>query len=393
LTAWDRFGVKRPKLEVLPYKHHPKYKFVLDLRGFGHGRKFFKTKVAAEAERMRQKTALERHGREAIGLPQHELSDFIRARKQLAEYRKTINDAAAYYVDHLERIRRCNVTTKELGDEVIEAKRHDGMSKAYLADLRKRLGHFSREFGNQPIASITVEQIDDWLRNLKLAPKSRANYRANIGVLFSYAVRRRMLDFNPVLHTAKPKLPDNPPEIFKVEELRTLLEAAQRNAPDVLPMLAIAAFTGLRDAEIRRLDWSEVDLVRKHVEVKAAKAKSARRRIIPMQPNLLAWLQPHSGLSGHVVPSGARKKLDRVRAAAGLTKWPKNGLRHSFASYRLAAIHDAARVASELGHSTSQMLYSTYRELVLPEEAERYWKIVPLSQTTGNVVSFTKQSL
>ena len=45
---------------MLPYKHHPKYKFVLDLRAFGRGRKFFKTKVAAEAERMRQKTALER---------------------------------------------------------------------------------------------------------------------------------------------------------------------------------------------------------------------------------------------------------------------------------------------------------------------------------------------
>src|SRR5215472_10426675 len=282
------FSMKEARLAVLPYKHHPKYKFVLDLRAFGCGRKFFKTRVEAEAERMRQKTALLRHGREAIGLPQHELSDFIRARKKLAEYDKTITDATAYYLDHLERVRRCKVTIKQLSDEVIEAKRRDGMSKAYLADLRKRLGHFSRDFGNSPVAAITVEEIDDWLRNLKLAPKSRANYRANVGVLFSYAVRRRMLDFNPVLHTAKPKLPDNPPEIFKVEELRTLLEAAQRNAPDVLPMLAIAAFTGLRDAEIRRLDWSEVDLVRKHVEVKAAKAKSARRRIIPMQPNLLA---------------------------------------------------------------------------------------------------------
>src|SRR5262249_50030129 len=42
LTVWNRFGVKKPKLAVLPYKHHPKYKFVLDLRGFGRGRKFFK---------------------------------------------------------------------------------------------------------------------------------------------------------------------------------------------------------------------------------------------------------------------------------------------------------------------------------------------------------------
>jgi integrase len=392
LTVWNRFDVKKPKLAVLPYKHHPKYKFVLDLRGFGHGRKFFKTKVEAEAERMRQKTTLERHGREAIGLPQHELSDFIRTRKQLAEYGKTISDAAAYYADHLERVRRCKVTVKQLAAEVIEAKRCDGMSKVYLADLRKRFGHFSRDFGDRPVADITVEEVDDWLRNLKLAPKSRANYRANIGVLFSYAVRRRMLDFNPILHTAKPKLPDNPPEIFKVDELRTLLEAANATTDDVLPMLAIGAFTGLRDAEIRRLHWSEVDLVRGHVEVKGANAKGARRRIVPMQPNLLAWLQPYSGLSGSVVPKGARKKLERVRAAAGLTKWPKNGLRHSFASYRLAAINDAPKVSAELGHTSPAMLYNVYRELVLPSEAERYWKIEPAEQT-GKVVAFAAGGL
>jgi hypothetical protein len=33
------------------------------------------------------------------------------------------------------------------------------------------------------------------------------------------------------------------------------------------------------------------------------------------------------------------------------------------------------------------MLYSTYRELVLPEEAERYWKIAP-AVDAGKVVAF-----
>jgi integrase len=380
--------VKKPKLEVLPYKHHPKYKFVLDLRAFGRGRKFFRTRVEAEAERMRQKTALERHGREAIGLPKHELSDFIRTRERLAVHEKTITHAADFYLDYLERVRRCKTTVAQLASEVIEAKRRDGMSAAYLADLRKRLGHFGRDFGNQSVAAVTVEEIDDWLRALKLSPKSRANYRANIGVLFSYAVKRRMLDFNPVLHTAKPKLLDNPPEIFNVDQLRRLLEAAQTQGPDVLPMLAIGGFAGLRDAEIKRLEWSEVDLARGHIEVKAAKAKSARRRIVSIQPNLSAWLRPYNGRRGYVVPSGNRKKLDRVRKTAGLTKWPKNGLRHSFASYRLAAINDAPRVSAELGHTSPQMLYSTYRELVLPSEAERYWKITP-ADSSANVVAFT----
>jgi integrase len=66
-----------------------------------------------------------------------------------------------------------------------------------------------------------------------------------------------------------------------------------------------------------------------------------------------------------------------VRKAAGITRWPKNGLRHSFASYRYAKTNDASLVASELGHTTTAMLFNTYRELVSPEEAECYWKISP----------------
>ena len=386
-------SVKRPTLRVLEYRHSKTHPWYLDLRPFNRGRKFFKTKAEAERERLRQITTLERHGREAMGLPPAELSAIIGARKELAKYDKTINDAAAFLLDHLERINRCNVTVAELAKEVVEAKRKDGHSPIYIADLKKRLVRFCADFGERKIAGITVEELDNWLRNLDCGPKSRTNFRANVGVLFSYAERRRMIDSNPILRTARPKLIDKAPEIFSVDELATLLNAATSNVPDVIPMLTIGAFSGLRDAEIKRLDWSEVDQKRGHIEVKATKAKSARRRIVGMQPNLREWLRPYAGMVGAVVPANSRKKLDLVRKAARLACWPKNGLRHSFASYRLAAIHDAPRVASELGHTSPKMLYSTYRELVLPEEAERYWKLIP-DREVENVLSFsTRESV
>jgi integrase len=377
----------KPSLKVLPYRHHPKFKFVLDLRAFKKGRKFFKTRAEAEAEALRQRTLLERHSREAVGLSQREMSDFIHARKKLAEYGETINDAVKFRVDHLDRVRRHGITVAQLTNEVIEAKRRDGRSRVYLRDLRYRLARFVQDFKDRSIAGITVDELDDWLRALPYSPQSRTNYRRIIGLLFGYAEGRGIIDRNPIPRTAKPKLIDKAPEIFKVDELRALLEAAIRTAPDVVPMLAIGAFAGLREAEIQRLDWHEIDLARGHIEVKAAKAKSARRRIVPIQPNLAGWLRPYAGLTGRVVPAGARRKLDRVRKAAGLARWPQNGLRHSFASYRLGAIHDAPRVSAELGHTSPQMLYSTYRELVLPEEADRYWKIDPAVEA-GKVVAF-----
>ena len=364
-----------------------KYTFVLDLRAFGKGRKFFKTRAEADAERLRQTALKERHSREAIGLSQREMSDFITAQNKLAEYNETITDAVRFRVDYLERVRRCKVTVSQLANEVLEAKRRDGMSKDYLRDLRSRFARFCADFGNRPVAAITVEEIDNWLRALPLSPQSRVNYRSVVGVLFSHATKRGLIDINPITRTAKPKKPNVAPEIFVVDELQSLLEAANRIHSDVVPMLAVGAFAGLRDAEIKRLDWSEVDLTRGHIEVKAAKAKSARRRIIPIQPNLAEWLRPYAAMKGSVVPDGARGKLDRVRKAAGLANWPQNGLRHSYASYRLAACHDAPRVAGELGHTSPQMLYSTYRELVLPEEAERYWKLVPQSGKPANVIA------
>jgi integrase len=380
--------MKKPKVAVRPYRHSKTHKFLVDLRAFGKGRKFFKTRPEADAEAMRQRTLLERHSREAIGLSPRQLSDFIAAREKLAKYGETINDAVQFRVDHLERVRRHGITVAQLADEVVKAKRRDGRSEVYLRDLRYRLNRFVQGFGHQPIAGITVDELDNWLRALPYSPQSRTNYRTVVGLLFSYAESRGIIDRNLISRTAKPKLVDRPPEIFTADELRALIETATRIASDVVPMLGIGAFAGLREAEIRRLDWGEIDLPRGHIEVKAAKAKSARRRIVPIQPNLSAWLAPYSNIRGRVVPVGARRKLSRVREAAGLTRWPKNGLRHSFTSYRLAAIHDAPRVAAELGHTGPQMLYSTYRELVLPQEAERYWKITPPAEA-ANVVAMT----
>jgi integrase len=391
LTVWNDFTMKKPVLVVRPYNHSDTHKFILDLRAYGKGRLFFKTRAQADAERLRQRTLLERHSRDAIGLSQREMSDFITAKSKLADYGETITDAVKFRVDYLERVRRCKVTVSQLANEVLEAKRRDGMSKDYLRDLRSRFARFCSDFGNKPVAAITVEEIDNWLRDLPLSPQSRVNYRSVIGVLFSHATKRGLIDVNPITRTAKPKKPNTPPEIFVLDELHALLEAASRIHSDVVPMLAVGAFAGLRDAEIKRLDWSEVDLARGHIEVKAAKAKSARRRIIQIQANLAEWLRPFAAMKGSVVPEGARGKLDRVRKAAGLAIWPQNGLRHSFASYRLAATHDAPRVASELGHTSPQMLYSTYRELVLPEEAERYWKLVP-EVKAENVVAFSSKA-
>jgi integrase len=70
---------------------------------------------------------------------------------------------------------------------------------------------------------------------------------------------------------------------------------------DIKLYLAIAAFTGMRASEILRLDWDDVNFERGHITVAAHKAKTATRRLVPIQPNLGQWLAAYRGRKGRVV--------------------------------------------------------------------------------------------
>ena len=163
----------------------------------------------------------------------------------------------------------------------------------------------------------------------------------------------------------------------------------------LLPLLAIGAFAGLRTAELLRLEWSNLKFSGKgSVEVTARKAKSAKRRVITMSDNLRAWLEPYAASTGKLwqtSESAFHKASKKVGIAAGLPKWPQNGLRHSFASYHLAKHQDAPRLALDMGHISPKMIFDHYREIVTPEEAERYWQIFP-PRAAQNVVPMAQAS-
>jgi integrase len=166
----------------------------------------------------------------------------------------------------------------------------------------------------------------------------------------------------------KVKLVDKAPEIFAPNQLADLLAAANSS---LLPALALQAFAGLRTAEVLRLEWSEVDLVRRFVTVAAHKSKTARRRLIPIAQNLAEWLRPYAQMSGLVYPTKTRNyhsDIEALRSSIGLLTWPNNGLRHSFASYHLAKHQNAPQLALEMGHSTPRMIFDNYREVVAPPE-------------------------
>jgi integrase len=155
-----------------------------------------------------------------------------------------------------------------------------------------------------------------------------------------------------------------------------------------MPFVAIGAFA---DFEKRRDYaagvWQEIRFAQNVIEIKALKAKTASHRLVPILPALAEWLAPVRKESGQVL-AGVRdefalvmqfkRAMDAITGEDGrpLVKRVHNGLRHSFITYRMAVLKNAAEVALEAGNSP-RMIFQHYRELATEAEGNAWFAVMP----------------
>jgi hypothetical protein len=234
---------------IKPYKH-PRLKFVVRSNVTGKWeRRFFRTKAEAETYAAQKEIELLNQGTEAMAFPAELRVMAQRAANQLAQYKKTISDAARFYLKHLEATTR-SVPLEAAVRELLKNRSAAGASARYCKDLRLRLTRFCSAFPDRILADISTAEIDAWLASLNLAPLGRNTYRLRLGTLFAFGMTRRWCTENPVVHTTRAKEIDGDIHILSVAQTAQLLEAASK---ETLPFWAISAFCGLRRSEIERL--------------------------------------------------------------------------------------------------------------------------------------------
>lgn len=345
----------------------------------------YATEEDAQQAAMREAGNIVSEGMQALALDREQRLDAGRA-LGILKGTATLEAAADFYMRH-SVAGEAGKPSREVVADFLQAKRGANRRPDTLRDSESRLGCFVAAFGDRPLGTITLLDLERWLAGLKVGPVTRDHYRRYAVSLFKYGQRRGLCDRNPALGLAKSGRDEKMPTILTPKQAQKLLEAAAAHAPEMVPYFSVGLFAGLRPMnELGRLDWGNIDFKAKTILVDPATAKRRRSRFVKMSANLRAWLAPYRQTSGTVFFS--RRLFRRVIKKAGLSTWPPDVMRHTYASYHLVAHGDANATALQLGHAGAPgVLFDHYRALAKPKDARAFWKIKPKA---AKVIHFPK---
>ncbi len=284
----------------------------------------------------------------------------------------TLREAVDFFLRH-HRTDVPRLPLNEIAEQFAKSREQSGLSPHYVFLCRKFTRQLAEAFPGQHLTDLTTPALDKWLGGLKLGAITKNDMRRVLGTCGNWAEKQGYLlkGASPFPGMVRYKETKSNVSIFTPENIASLLKKADAT---LRPFLALGAFAGLRTAELQRLDWSEIDLDRGFITVAASKAKTRQRRLVPISDNLKMWLNPIRQTSGPVCVHTCPQHAARTKCEG--FSWAKNGLRHSFISYRLAVLHDTARVALEAGNSP-EVIFGHYRELVTPEAAKAWFDVKP----------------
>jgi integrase len=296
------------------------------VRVYASGRKTFTVRYTLHGHQQRTSIGVYRNERGIVGGEIGFAAARVEAERIISEAR---NGRDPFVSARL--LRKADITT------------FDGLCQRYLEDPAPgRQGRVLREatrvgmtriinrelipmWGLRDPNEIQSEEIEAWTRGIAIGHRraKAAPYLANrafdyMAMIYSWAIRRRLLRYTPFVKLEKPFVEQRRSRTFSNDELRRLFAALEHAPKQIAGLWLMLFYTGNRLRETLRMEWSWIDREKKHLVLPAAITKNHREHLVPLVPGackLLDMLKSLSGESPHVFPGPDGRALNWVQRA------------------------------------------------------------------------------
>ena len=329
---------------------------------------------------------------------------YAKLTKDLAEHGVNLTQAIEEYKS-LVKLKERSVKLNFAIDRYYYSLLKKELTSDYVYTVERILTRFMESIGKDKIVSlISAKEIYQWLITLKkreyaesdtltvggrpmkvfqdgqndIGIHGRNEYRRTLYSFFKYCKMQDWLDVNPVEKVESWRIRGKTPEIFTPEEVQKILNSTPLQS-EIRAYAAIAAFTGIRIAEMKRLTWDKIKLDDREIILDSEITKTASRRVVKIPENLAKWLESYVwelGTKKKVLSSRQDWQIKKLHNIFGKENWVKNGFRHSAATYYLALTKNAYITAEQMGHAVD-VLKQHYNGLAREKDAIRYFDIMP----------------
>jgi integrase/recombinase XerC len=216
--------------------------------------------------------------------------------------------------------------------------------------VRLRLHHLEKFAARHDVLTVTTGDIVAWLDRPDWKPATQLAVRSSLRSFYKWATESGLRPDDPSAKTRAVKVP---PRAIKEAPQAALLQALERvNDRDRLAVM-LAAYAGLRRAEIATLHADNIG-----DRMLTVTGKGSKTRRVPIHPMLEAPLREAKARGGYlfrgcdgwspVTPDAMGRRISRALP----DKWSAHSLRHYYAGHVYRASHDIRAVQMLLGHSS-----------------------------------------
>lgn len=266
-------------------------------------------------------------------------------------------------------------------------------------------GHVRNHFGDLnylKITRITIATVEKFITDRQVQGMNINTLRkilVTLGQIFSYAVRHKYIDYNPLKEAERPGDNVQRNEV-KDQENINVLNPVQINAfltqvkdEKYRMLFLLAIFAGARQGELLGLKWADVDWKSRQIHIQrtfnkgrffATKTKTSNRKI-DLGPMVLTEFKkwklacPKNDLD-LVFPTKKGKPINYSNMvqrhflpalrAAGLHRIRFHDLRHTNATLRLENGENIKYIQTQLGHASPTVTLNVYAHLMNPTNQE-----------------------